>query len=278
MRDSRRCPRSGWTLSGSVGSRRTSEPPTRGARDPPRPGGAAPRRRPSPAGRCPSDVDTFCCHRRGRPTTIAEACMGQVIQSKRVEPPTGFEHMTYALRGRRAAAPSAPPAPTTRLTAPMALPALGERGSSYQKSCQRAASRYGSAIGLRNTPWYAAPATASTAPTSTASTTRGARTCQRIVWSTVLSGSGRVQGGETREDRARDCFPAAQSSPPPHRGHCLAGRGPRSCASAAERLDLVGDLLHELHHPWSPLRRDLVLHRDDGAVLHRQDGLPGLSG
>jgi hypothetical protein len=48
-RDSRRCPRSGWTLSLSVGSRRTSEPSTGGGRDPPRPGGAAPGRRPSPA-------------------------------------------------------------------------------------------------------------------------------------------------------------------------------------------------------------------------------------
>src|SRR3954465_7844771 len=43
---------------------------------------------------------------------------------------------TYALRGRRLGAPTALPAPIARPTAP-ALPALGERPSSCQKSCQR---------------------------------------------------------------------------------------------------------------------------------------------
>src|SRR5262245_4013973 len=41
-------------------------------------------------------------------------------------------------------------------------------------------SRYGSASGFRNTPWYVAPASASIAPTSAARSTRGTRICQRI--------------------------------------------------------------------------------------------------
>jgi hypothetical protein len=48
----------------------------------------------------------------------------------------GIEPTTYALRGRRLAALTALPAPTTHPTAPSALPDLGERPSSCQKSCQ----------------------------------------------------------------------------------------------------------------------------------------------
>src|SRR5262245_49219082 len=40
--------------------------------------------------------------------------------------------------------------------------------------------RYGSASGLRKTPWYVAPATANIAPTSAASITRGTRISHRI--------------------------------------------------------------------------------------------------
>src|SRR3990172_10027289 len=41
--------------------------------------------------------------------------------------------------------------------------------------------RYGSASGLRNTPWYVAPDIASVAPASPARSTRGIRTSQMIV-------------------------------------------------------------------------------------------------
>jgi hypothetical protein len=51
-----------------------------------------------------------------------------------------------------------------------------------------APSRNGSASGLRNTPWNAAPATASAAPTSPPSTTRGTRICQMIAASCSDSG------------------------------------------------------------------------------------------
>ena len=40
--------------------------------------------------------------------------------------------------------------------------------------------RYGSASGFRNTPWYVAPAIASVAPTTPASSTRGSRTSQMM--------------------------------------------------------------------------------------------------
>jgi hypothetical protein len=51
-------------------------------------------------------------------------------------PPAGIEPSTYALRGRRANALSDPPALMPQQTALRALPHLGERGSSCQKSCQ----------------------------------------------------------------------------------------------------------------------------------------------
>ncbi len=51
-----------------------------------------------------------------------------------------------------------------------------------------APNRYGSASGLRNTPWKAAPAPASAAPTMPASSTRGTRSSQTIAASRSDSG------------------------------------------------------------------------------------------
>ena len=52
-------------------------------------------------------------------------------------------------------------------------------------------SRNGSASGLLNTPWYAAPDSARVAPTTAPRTTRGARTCHRIACPVSDSPDGR---------------------------------------------------------------------------------------
>src|SRR5690606_31590341 len=51
-----------------------------------------------------------------------------------------------------------------------------------------APNKYGSARGLRKTPWKAAPDTARAAPTSAPSTTRGTRSCHRIAASRSVRG------------------------------------------------------------------------------------------
>ena len=55
-------------------------------------------------------------------------------------------------------------------------------------------SRYGSASGLRNTPWYAAPPPDSMAPTSAPSTTRGSRICQTMAVSIAGTATAGCQG------------------------------------------------------------------------------------
>ena len=46
----------------------------------------------------------------------------------------------------------------------------------------------GDTSGLRNMPWYAVPAAASAAPTTSAASTRGPRTCSTTVSTLALTG------------------------------------------------------------------------------------------
>ena len=61
----------------------------------------------------------------------------------------------------------------------------------------------GETSGLRNRPWNAVPATASAAPTSTAASTRGPRTCQ-ITFSTAGGTSARWPVSFADEDAEAD--------------------------------------------------------------------------
>src|SRR5262245_3665324 len=103
---------------------------------------------------------------------------------------------------------------------------------------------YGSASGLANTPWYAAPQEARVAPTSRASTTRGRRSSLMIAVSVAESpdGSPRTSfmtptGGSATEPTTRPSTVAARTARMPATSHtgrslvspaCTAGASPAS--------------------------------------------------
>ena len=155
-------------------------------------------------------------------------------------------------------------------------------------------SRYGSASGFRNTPWYVAPATASIAPTRAASTTRGTRISQSTASSVGESRShaGHVQprsgglGDRTwrqidrpgehahgqREEQERDRRegphgrePAWADLHPPLGGdaHCLGEPRQRRRHRPVE-----------VDEPRAPTRRDRVVDPDDRAGPDGADAIP----
>src|SRR5262245_49221426 len=152
-------------------------------------------------------------------------------------------------------------------------------------------SRYGSASGFRNTPWYVAPASASIAPTRAARSTRGTRICQRIASSV----------GESEVDTPGTCSRApadSRTAPTPRwtgpartpiasdtrrnatAEHAHSGRSPRARTSGTRSATVAMPLLaqpgecrghraEEVHEARPPARGDRVVDADDRA---RADG------
>src|SRR4051794_8255333 len=171
-------------------------------------------------------------------------------------------------------------------------------------------SRYGSASGLRNTPWYVAPATARTPPTRATSSTRGRRsssriwawtppsgspTCRPICWSRVAT--TRPGGSPTAPTpTANRTTPTSSAAAAPRAIARRRETPSRTAGSTAGRRPLwirpsltIQFLCHQLREvrgPRTPAGDDVVVRGDDLAVLdgrHRAErralghGLRGLA-
>ena len=210
---------------------------------------------------------------------------------------------------RRATTPSARAERTRRAgagrseTAPW--PRRRSRSSRRARRRRRRRAGTGRRAGCGRRPGTTPPASASIPPTSRPSTTRGARSCQRIA---------RVRRREVRvdvrgtagarapiaDDRAdADVRPGPTSEADEHarrRGtrrrartgtSARGGEGTRTASpsptATSRRCDhfadarlrtLAATALHEVDDPRPPARGDVVAHRDDAAVLDRRDRAP----
>src|SRR5262245_29506784 len=157
-------------------------------------------------------------------------------------------------------------------------------------------SRYGSASGLRKTPWYVAPATASIAPTSAASITRGTRISHRTASSVGESEvetpgtCSRAPADSSTEPTPRSTGPArtpiaSDTSRNATAEHAHSGVSPRARTSVACSATDVMRLLakacerrrhraEEVDEARTPAGRDRVVDPDDRAGSHGADAVP----
>src|SRR5215210_979040 len=169
-------------------------------------------------------------------------------------------------------------------------------------------SRYGSASGLRNAPWKAAPQPASMAPTSAPSTTRGSRSSKTIAssaWDSVEPTwtSGRCEAAARRMAPTPMCTgpTSTPSTAAPTRNADAAtsqsarGRGEgsrapptRAAPAAASAVPVTstanaglqrrGDGADEVHDAGSPAGCDRVVEEHDRAVANRAGPVPARPG
>src|SRR3954454_13151228 len=156
-------------------------------------------------------------------------------------------------------------------------------------------SRYGSASGLRNTPWYVAPATARTPPTRATSSTRerrsssriwawtppsGSPTCRPICWSRVAT--TRPGGSPTAPTPTASRTTATSSAAAAPRAMARRRETPPRAAGSTEgrrslrirpslTIQLLGHELGEVRRPRSPAGDDVVVRGDDLAFLDGGD-------
>ena len=127
-------------------------------------------------------------------------------RSRRAERPTAYVSMTATDPPTKAATGSilCPRSPSGRYAIAMVAPRPAPAATP---------SRYGSASGLRKTPWYVAPASASIAPTSAARTTRGTRISHRIA-SSVGESDVETPGTPSRAAADSSTAPTPRSTGP----------------------------------------------------------------